>query len=109
MVDDQVGSPTLADNLAEMLLALLDSGRCGIYNTVGDTIIDRYSFSVLAAEVIGADSRLIERIKTRELNQPAPRPLKAGLVMDRFKRDFPTVPVLTAREALERLSRQMRG
>lgn len=109
VVDDQVGSPTLADNLAQMLLALLDSGRREIYNTVGDTIIDRYSFSLLAAEIIGADPGLIERIRTRELNQPAPRPLKAGLVMDKFKRDFPTVPVLTARQALERLSRQMRG
>ncbi len=102
VVDDQVGSPTLAENLAEMLLALLDSGTQGIYNTVGDSIIDRYSFAVMAARFHGLDEGLIRPIKTSDLKQPAPRPLKAGLVMDKFKREFPTVPVLTAEQALLR-------
>ncbi len=103
VVDDQIGSPTLADNLAEMLLAILDSGRQGVYNTVGDSIIDRHSFAVIAAELFGLNPALIQRIKTSELNQPAPRPLKAGLIMDRFKRDFPDVAVLTAEQALRQL------
>lgn len=107
IVDDQIGSPTLADNLAQMLLALLDSDRTGIYNTVGDSIIDRHAFSVVAADIFGLDPTLIQRIKTSELNQPAPRPLKAGLVMEKFKRDFPGVPVLTARQSLELLKSQM--
>lgn len=108
VVDDQVGSPTLADNLAQMLLALLDSNRCEIYNTVGDSILDRHAFSVMAARLFGLDPGLIDRIKTSELNQPAPRPLKAGLLMHRFKRDFPWVPVLTAEESLDLLRHQMR-
>ncbi len=107
IVDDQVGSPTLADNLAQMLLALLDSGRQGQYNTVGDTVIDRHAFAVLAARVFGLDPSLIDRIKTKDLDQPAPRPLRAGLIMDRFKRDFATVPVLTAEQALREVKRQM--
>jgi dTDP-4-dehydrorhamnose reductase len=107
IVDDQIGSPTLADNLAQMLVALLDSDRSGIYNTVGDSIIDRHVFSVIAAELFGLDASLIQRIKTSDLNQPAPRPLKAGLVMDKFKRDFPQVTVLTARQSLELLKSQM--
>lgn len=109
VVDDQIGSPTLADNLGEMLLALLDSGRTGVYNTVGGTILDRYSFAVEAARLFGLDQSLIQRIKTSDLNQPAPRPLKAGLVMDKFKREFPGVPVLSAREALLCLREQMMG
>lgn len=103
VVDDQIGSPTLADNLAEMLLAVLDSDRQGIYNTVGDSIIDRHSFAVIAAERFGLDPNLIQRIKTSELNQPAARPLKAGLIMEKFKKDFPAVAVLTAEQALTRL------
>jgi dTDP-4-dehydrorhamnose reductase len=103
VVDDQIGSPTLADNLAEMLLAVLDSDRQGIYNTVGDSIIDRHSFAVIAAELFGLDPNLIQRIKTSELNQPAARPLKAGLIMDKFKKNFPAVAVLTAEQALRRL------
>lgn len=103
VVDDQIGSPTLADNLAEMLLAILDSDRQGIYNTVGDSIIDRHSFAVIAAELFGLDPGLIQRIKTSELNQAAPRPLRAGLIMDKFKRDFPDSAVLTAEQSLRRL------
>jgi dTDP-4-dehydrorhamnose reductase len=107
VVDDQIGSPTLADNLAEMLLALLDSRSVGLYNTAGDSIVDRYSFAVLAASKFDLDPRPIDRISTSELGQPAPRPLKAGLVMEKFKREFPSVPVLTAKRALERLRTQM--
>jgi dTDP-4-dehydrorhamnose reductase len=103
IVDDQIGSPTLADNLAEMLTALLDSGRQGVYNTVGDSIIDRHRFSVMIADLFGLDPGPIKRIKTRDLNQPAPRPLRAGLIMDKFKRDFPDVQVLTAEQSLVRL------
>lgn len=103
IVDDQVSSPTLAENLAEMLLALLDSGKGGTYNTVGDTILDRYSFSTTIARLYGLNAGLIKRVKTSDLNQPAPRPLKAGLIMDKFKRDFPSVRVLTAEESLRRL------
>ena len=107
VVDDQIGSPTLADNLARMLVGLLDSDRGGIYNTVGDTILDRHAFAVMAAKLFGLEPALIDRIKTPELGQPAPRPLRAGLIMDKFKRDFPSVPVLTAQQALEELQRQM--
>ena len=100
IVDDQVGSPTLADNLAQMLLALLDSDRRELYNTVGDTVIDRYAFSVMAARLFQLDTGLIDRIKTSDLNQPAPRPLRAGLIMEKFKREFPEIQVLTAEQAL---------
>ena len=108
IVDDQVGSPTLADNLVEMLLALLDSGRREIYNTVGDAVIDRYGFSVIAAGLFDLDASLIQRIKTADLRQPAPRPLRAGLRMDKFKKDFPAVHVLTAQEALLRFRSQLK-
>ncbi|MGI5837285.1 MAG: SDR family oxidoreductase, partial [Chloroflexota bacterium] len=107
IVDDQVGSPTLADNLAQMLLALLDSDRRELYNTVGDTVIDRYAFSVMAARLFQLDTGLIDRIKTSDLNQPAPRPLRAGLIMEKFKREFPEIQVLTAEQALLALKGQM--
>ena len=103
IVDDQIGSPTLADNLAEMLVALLDSGKIGIYNTAGDALVDRHEFAVMAARLFGLDSGLIQRIKTKDLNQPAPRPLKSGLIMDKFKAEFPSIHVLTAEESLLRL------
>jgi dTDP-4-dehydrorhamnose reductase len=107
IVTDQIGSPTLVDNLAEMVLALGASDRQGIYHTVGDTAIGRYDFARLAAQVFELDESLIHPITTDQLNQPALRPLRAGLRMDRFKAHFPEVPVLTAEEGLRELRRQL--
>ncbi len=107
IVADQVGSPTLADSLAEMVLALATRGGHGVYHTVGASRLSRYDFSCQVAEVFGYDPRLIQPISTPELNQPAPRPLRAGLTTERFQREFPDVPVLSAREGLLRLRAQL--
>ena len=53
IVDDQIGSPTLADNLAEQCLALALGGAQGVYNTVGADVMDRLTFARLAAGVFG--------------------------------------------------------
>ena len=107
VVADQVGSPTRADNLAEMVLALAEGGAQGVYHTVGASRLDRYTFARLAASVFELDASLVEPVSTAELRQPAPRPLNAGLSVARFQRAFPRVPVLTAREALVRLREQL--
>jgi dTDP-4-dehydrorhamnose reductase len=109
VVHDQVGSPTLADNLAEMVLALAASRARGVYNTVGATILSRYDFARLAAETFELDPDLVTPISTASLAQPAPRPLRAGLKMDRFRAAFPDVPILSAGEGLARLRDQLRA
>jgi dTDP-4-dehydrorhamnose reductase len=106
IVVDQIGSPTLAENLAEMVLALALSDRRGVYHTAGDTVISRYDYARLIAEIFELDAGLIVPITTAELHQPAPRPLKAGLLMDKFKADFPDVHVLSAREGVEAIKAQ---
>ena len=107
VVADQIGSPTLADNLAEMVLALGANDVHGIYHTVGASRLSRHAFAQLAARTFGLEEDLIEPITTAELRQPALRPLAAGLLTHRLERDFPTLPVLTAEAALERLRSQL--
>jgi len=107
IVVDQIGSPTLAENLAEMVLALALSDARGVYHTAGDTVIGRYDYACLICDVFDLDSSMLIPITTAELNQPAPRPLKAGLLMDHFKQDFPNVHVLSAREGLEAIKAQV--
>ena len=72
-----------------------------MYHTAGDTVIGRYDYARLVCDVFDLDSSMLVPITTAELNQPAPRPLKAGLLMDHFKQDFPNVHVLSAREGRE--------
>src|SRR5439155_8328743 len=43
VVADQIGSPTLADNLAAMVLALATRGAQGVYHTVGASRLDRHT------------------------------------------------------------------
>jgi dTDP-4-dehydrorhamnose reductase len=107
VVDDQIGSPTLADNLAEMCVALATAEASGIYNTVGADRLDRYQLALLVAEVFQLDSSHVQPVSTASLAQAAPRPLQAGLKMDKLRRDFPDVPILGARDGLETLRQQL--
>lgn len=104
---DQYGSPTLADSLAEAIVALLRLGKRGIYNVSGSDFMDRYSFALLIAEVFGLNKGLIKPIDTPSLGQKAKRPLKAGLVVERIERET-GIKMVGAREGLafvkERLS-----
>src|SRR5215212_675098 len=106
IVDDQIGSPTLAENLAEMLLALAASDVRGIFNTAGADVLSRLDFSRQIADTFGLDASLIDPTSTAALGQAAPRPLRAGLLMDAFRAAFPEVPVVSVAEGLAIVKRQ---
>jgi dTDP-4-dehydrorhamnose reductase len=80
IVDDQTGNPTLVDDLAFGILKGMELGKTGVYNIAGRDIVNRYEFAVRLAQVFGLDASLIQPIKTAQLRQPAPRPLKSGLL-----------------------------
>lgn len=80
VVDDQIGNPTLADDLAFGLMRAVELGKSGLYNIAGREIVSRYEFAVRLAKKFGLDPALITPIKTADLHQPAPRPLNSGLV-----------------------------
>ncbi|CUS96034.1 dTDP-4-dehydrorhamnose reductase [Candidatus Kryptobacter tengchongensis] len=80
VVTDQIGNPTYVDDLAFAILKIVEFDKEGIYNVGGKDFVDRYTFAVKLAEIFGFDRELITPVKTSELNQIAPRPLKSGLV-----------------------------
>ena len=80
IVDDQLGNPTLADDLAYGLIRAVELGRTGIYNIAGRDIVSRYEFALRIARTFKLDESLISPIKTAQLRQPAQRPLKSGLI-----------------------------
>ncbi|MFN8522949.1 MAG: SDR family oxidoreductase [Chloroflexota bacterium] len=107
IVADQIGSPTLADNLAGMVLAIGLVGASGVFNTAGAEIVSRHEFALKAARRFGLDESLIGRVTTAELGLAAPRPLHAGLLMHKFRQRFPDEPVLSIAQALDVLAGQM--
>jgi dTDP-4-dehydrorhamnose reductase len=83
---DQVVSPTLADNAAEMILGVHRSGEQGIFHCAGGSIVSRVEFCRALARKLGADEDLIVPVRTRDVKLPAPRPLRCGLKTDKVKK-----------------------
>ncbi len=80
IVTDQIGNPTFIDDLAEAVSSVIKFKKEGIFNIGGRNFISRYTFTELIAEFFNLDKKLITPILTSELYQPAPRPLKSGLL-----------------------------
>jgi dTDP-4-dehydrorhamnose reductase len=79
-VDDQMSNPTHVSDLAQAILKIFETDRCGIYHVCGKEKVSRYEFAVRIAEVFGLDVSLIDRIQSSQRLQPAPRPLVTGFI-----------------------------
>jgi dTDP-4-dehydrorhamnose reductase len=88
IVGDQITSPTLADDLAGAILAVLKRGkREGIFHAAGATPLSRYDFSVKLAEKLNLDVSLIRKVSSDQLNQIAKRPKNSSLRSDKIKEE----------------------
>jgi dTDP-4-dehydrorhamnose reductase len=92
---DQVSSPTYAPDLAAAIAELCDPGAASrlsglpaaqIVNVAGPEVLDRHTFAVRAARALGLDPGLLDAVDTAALGQKAPRPLRAGLRVERLRR-----------------------
>jgi len=85
MVSDQVTSPTLADDLAEALLAIAKSPSTGIFHTAGATPLSRFDFALRISKKLGLDEKLIQPIDSTQFKQLARRPRNSSLVSNRIR------------------------
>lgn len=83
---DQIGSPTYTPNLADAVIELVTMDATGLFNVVGPKLASRYEFAVAAAQAFDLDPALIDSVFTSELKQAAPRPLKAGMRIDKVQK-----------------------
>src|SRR5437867_10366398 len=79
MVQDQYCSPTYNDNLARMILEIVEKRVLGIIHTSGATRINRYDFAVLVAKSLGLDATLIVPVESASLQWKAKRPRDSSL------------------------------
>ena len=84
VVSDQVGNPTLIDDLSESIFRLIESKEYGLFHVSGSEKISRYNFAKKIAEVFSLDDSLIEKITTSELKQAAPRPMNSTFINDKL-------------------------
>lgn len=80
IVTDQIGNPTYIDDIVSAINKLIEFKKEGIFNIGGIEMLSRFDFTLRIAEYFNLDKQLIIPILTKELNQPAHRPLKSGLI-----------------------------
>lgn len=80
--DSLSGSPTYIPHLAEAILAAIEAGVCGVLNLAGSRVWSRLEFGKMIALSCGFS---MDQITTGPVTGRAPRPLKAGLIVDKAK------------------------
>jgi dTDP-4-dehydrorhamnose reductase len=98
VVDDQTGRPTYATDLAQGIVRLVEGGRCGLYHLAGGGTATWWELARTALDHAGWSELPIERIRTADLDLPAPRPRNS--VLDCGKAEAAGVRLRDWREAL---------
>lgn len=87
VVEDHYNSPTLADDLAEIIQKMIGSKAGRVYHTAGGERVSRYEFALKIAETFGLDRSLISPVKMVDVkNWIAKRPRDSSLCVDKIKR-----------------------
>lgn len=105
VVEDHYNSPTLAENLAEVILNIIDKKLEGVYHTAGSERISRYGFALEIAETFNLDKSLIKPIKMSELKAwIAKRPKDSSLCVDKVKEEI-NIELLDVTQGLKEMKR----
>jgi len=89
VVNDQLGSPTYAADLAEVILHIIHSGNWqpGIYHYSNDGIISWYDLAIAIKNIIQSDCK-INPIPTSQYPTPAMRPAYSVLDKTKIQKTF---------------------
>jgi dTDP-4-dehydrorhamnose reductase len=74
VVDDQTGRPTYAPDLAGAIVTLLEADARGLYHVANAGIATWWDLARFCLDETGFQDVAIERISTKALDLPAPRP-----------------------------------
>lgn len=101
VVDDQVRTPTYVGDLASGIVTIIDKRTNGIYHLSGKDILTPYQMAIKAANHLGLDSSLINKVTAADFSQPAKRPHRTGFVIDKAMAELGFSPV-SFEEGLQR-------
>jgi dTDP-4-dehydrorhamnose reductase len=106
IVTDQINNPTFIDDLVQAISKVIDFGKSGIFNIGGKEFLSRYEFTNIIADYFQLDKSLIKSILTKDLNQPARRPLSSGLITLKAETEL-GYKAHTTKEALAEMKREL--
>ena len=109
-VDDQIGHPSFADDVARGMVSLVEEGVSGIWHLTNQGVVSWYDFAREVVELCGGDPERVTAIATSELQPPRPAIRPANSVLDNSAMRAAGMPMLDDfRIPLARLVRRLRG
>jgi dTDP-4-dehydrorhamnose reductase len=108
-VDDQLGQPSFADDLAGMVRRLVLERRAGTFHVTNQGAVSWFEFARAVLECAGLDPARVQPIATADLDPPRPAPRPPNSVLDNAVLRLDGIPLLPHfREPLERLVSELR-
>jgi dTDP-4-dehydrorhamnose reductase len=83
VVDDQLRSPTLAEDLAMGCYLIAKKKAKGIFNISGKDLLTPYEMAIKTAEFFGLSTATMERADASSFSQTAMRPPRTGFIIDK--------------------------
>ena len=93
VVNDQLRSPTLAEDLAKGCISIIDKSAFGLYHLSGPKTYSILDLVHKVADFYNLDKSLILPVTSASLNQSATRPLSTGFDITKAKKDLEFNPV----------------
>lgn len=85
VVDDQLRSPTLAEDLAIGCYLMATKQIQGIFNICGKDLLNPYEMAVKTASYFNLDTKTMQRADASSFSQTAKRPPKTGLLIEKAR------------------------
>jgi dTDP-4-dehydrorhamnose reductase len=100
--EDQLGTPTWAEYLAEASVRLARKNISGVVNVAGRDTVPRIDFARALVRLFGGMTENVRGVSTSALGQKAPRPLCCGLRTEKLQALLGEPPI-SLEESLARL------
>lgn len=106
LVDDQVRTPTLAEDLAIGCILIAEKGAIGVFNISGSDLLTPYDMAVETASFFNLDASKLKKVDSQTFTQTAKRPLKTGFIIDKANKELGYKP-RTLKEGIAILAKQI--
>jgi dTDP-4-dehydrorhamnose reductase len=93
VVSDQLRTTTYAGDLAGTILKISERKAEGIWHISGPDPLSPWEIAVAVADHLDLDSSLISKVDASIFSQPATRPLKTPLIIDKARNELDYQPI----------------
>lgn len=105
---DHTATYTYGPRLAEAVAELVSTGATGVWNISGTELLNRHEFALAVARRFGLDETLFRAARIHDAPPRAPRPLRAGLRVDKARAALRT-KMLSVEDSIELAYRSYGG